>query len=178
MIVFSLLCEDGRQPLQAAAAQELDEEGLAQVGAVVGRGHAGAGDLLCQRGEKIVARKRGGVLQVQAVLFPEARHVAAARLELDAAGRAESAHPFLFLPGVAAQAVVEVGGQQAEGDVLLQFLQQQGQGDRILAARKAQDDRVAGADEFVVLDVFFEFREQEFHGCRGMFPLFPPWGKK
>jgi hypothetical protein len=30
----------------------------------------------------------------------------------------------------------------------------------------------------MVLDVFFEFREQEFHGCRGMFPLFLPWGKE
>ena len=98
MIFFSLFCENGRKPLQAAAAKELDEKSLAQVGAAVGGGHAGAGNFAGQRGEKIIARKRGGVLQVQAVFPAEALQVTAADLQFDGAVRRRKRAPSFLLP--------------------------------------------------------------------------------
>jgi len=109
---------EGRQPLDARAAEDVKEHGLGPVVGVVGEGDPPGAAAAGHAGEERAAGVAGGLLDADAERLGLGPHVRAA----DFARQAETPRKVLdkrlvFVGGAGAQAVVQVGNDGRDGEV-------------------------------------------------------------
>ncbi len=106
---------DAAQSLDAGAAEEVEEEGLDVVVAVVGGGHAGVAVLAAEAAEEVVAQGARSLLDAHLVRGGVGVGVVAFGMEHGSIALGQAAHECLVAVAVAG-AQVEVAVRDGEGD--------------------------------------------------------------